>query len=64
MDWIKIKDRFPEIDQTILALLTVGNPKRSYSGRIGVWTWSKNDDINTDITHWMELPEPPKENEQ
>lgn len=57
--WISAKDRLPEEDVRVLVYL---KSTRSYTkidtDRLldGIWVrWGK------DVTHWMPLPEPPKE---
>ncbi len=60
MEWISVKDRLPEI----------GEPVIIYYGRFvaeamrndnGVFVVSCSDEEAEDVTHWMPLPEPPKE---
>lgn len=73
--WISAKDRLPEKYLDVLVL--VQYPKvNGYTGHYVVIAWkstdddswdSDNDNFNNDpegvVTHWMPLPEPPKENE-
>jgi hypothetical protein len=71
-EWISVKERLPEED---VAVLTYGqvlnNPpevigvRRRYNGD-QEWkhTWESEDGFiyrEDDVTHWMPLPEPPKE---
>lgn len=55
--WIPVAERLPEYGQEIIA----------YSGNVlkptvyGVHYWNKEFDNWARITHWMPLPEPPKE---
>lgn len=70
--WISVKDRLPEEDVAVLIYGQILNDppdilgvRRRYNGD-QVWkhTWeSENDFIyqEDDVTHWMPLPEPPKE---
>jgi hypothetical protein len=57
--WISVEERLPE-DRTrvVLAYHSTYSAVRENQFRDGVW---KNDvnGINTDVTHWMELPAPP-----
>ena len=60
--WISVEERLPEPDKNVL---TLENRKRV---RIGYYSedceeWVINDMVayDEDITHWMPLPEPPKE---
>ena len=81
MDWISVKDRFPEIDEE--EFKDVGD---AYSNTVWVtdgkqlgfatrWKWKEGEIWSTsyyigsniyfdDITHWMELPQPPIQAEQ
>lgn len=57
-EWISIKDRLPEQYTDVIVLYDFG--------RVGVnWTNKENEFIehsDCKVTHWMPLPEPPKEN--
>lgn len=55
MEWISIKDRLPERGQTVIAWVLMGEMLSSYHLMQYISQW------NEDITHWMPLPEPPKE---
>ena len=66
--WISVKERLPEYEQRVL----VCDVRDNY---VGIWSLEKDTDDGTDyweddagwcqpfseITHWMPLPEPPKE---
>ena len=63
-DWISIEDKLPEIEQSVLVWMGnwLGDLMwvRTYKGN-GEWEdeygyWQKDEPI----THWMELPKPPK----
>lgn len=56
--WIKCSDRFPEINKQVLTYC-VEYPSDGFEleERIGDDDWS----MNYSASHWMELPEPPKE---
>lgn len=60
--WVKRRKRLPKDGQKVLCY-TVG-------GFYGLYTWRSKEDAWEDdgqfyfpelVTHWMELPEPPKE---
>ena len=57
--WIPVKERFPEYGQEVLV----------YTGNIlkpivmEYTFWRKDYDTWRHVTHWMPLPEPPKEEE-
>ncbi len=66
MTWISVKDRLPEEEVSILMCndedIVVGCMwKHSKNGKIH---WSCVDDYFGDATHWMPLPELPKEQEK
>lgn len=55
--WVSVKDRLPD---KIGKVLVVDNGKvdiNSWAGKYEGWYY-----VNKNITHWMPLPEPPKEN--
>ena len=63
--WIPVTERLPENDQKALCIMR-------YDGEFRVLRWNYIDYMwNTgiewfrekDVTHWMPLPEPPKEND-
>jgi hypothetical protein len=53
-DWIRVKDKLPEDDLSVWVLI--------YSTAFGVECCARNSAvwINSDPTHWMPLPRPPK----
>lgn len=75
MEWISVNDRLPEKNTTIdviingkyrlpdavYSLKDMWNKKDNFSaymrGDNGMY-WA---DITSDVTHWMPIPEPPKE---
>ena len=65
--WISVKDRLPPyIGKKILVVNGHGNIKMlAFWKKVGSnWTWLDCDghfNHTNDITHWMPLPEPPKE---
>jgi hypothetical protein len=64
-EWISVKDRLPENEvDAILAILLNGNYYVMIGRRSGyVWDIYTLDGIQwvNSVTHWMPLPEPPKE---
>lgn len=63
--WINVKDALPENFETVLALCKDGG---MFVGRHTswknwqIWTAKKSTKIvQRTVTHWMPLPEPPKE---
>ena len=64
--WIPVTERMPERDIQVIGWYK-DNPFSQY--RLGVVAWNGNGWVFvyahryvTDVTHWMTLPEPPKEN--
>ena len=59
--WIPVSERLPDKFNRVLALLK--GSKFQVVARIigGKWVVSWNNDRCPEITHWMPLPEPPKE---
>ena len=59
-EWISVEDRLPEKDGKYIVCTARGSvycTRFKAYGKIGNF----QTDINTHITHWMPLPEPPKE---
>lgn len=65
-EWISVKDRLPEDGQEILIYVTVpGNMPIQVATCIdgdGELWLDSGYSFGDDVTHWMELPEPPKVN--
>ena len=70
--WISVKDRLPEKlnenNQVSLSVEVIGFDGESvYIGQFktykydGHWTFFDGNYFRDDVTHWMHLPEPPKE---
>lgn len=66
-DWISVKDRLPERGGTYLCF----QPLAASFCMVNTYRWSTTNNgwrgaqigsVITGITHWMPLPEPPKEN--
>lgn len=65
--WIGVKERLP-LPETERYLVACILPDGNRTVHTAVWAWDENDEqgdwINWDVvTHWMPLPEPPKEGE-
>ena len=70
MKWISVQDRLPEPNCVVLAygegeigLAAIQKLQSAFAGGDTIWidvcgAWG---DLRQDITHWMPLPEPPKE---
>ena len=58
--WISVEERLPEKDGKFIVCTAKGSV---YCTRFKAYgkSGSFQTDINTHITHWMSLPEPPKE---
>lgn len=61
-DWISVKDRLPEKYERVIVVNSCGYVSDGclYNGNNFVLRGTFGDTINF-ITHWMPLPEPPKE---
>ena len=62
MEWISVKDRLPDKENEVLVFEFRGDVSMAY---ISGYEWRNfESDFKMDssyITHWMPLPEPPKE---
>ena len=63
-EWISVDDELPGDDSDVLACLRIGEESRicpaSYAK--GMWfDWIFNTPVTESITHWMPIPQPPKE---
>ena len=64
MEWISVKDRLPDIDnEYIVALdfLEVKSTTMNFMSMPSKWYTMSSIDVSKRVTHWMPLPEPPKE---
>lgn len=63
--WISVEERLPDIDAEVLICTDEGlYDVTQYSGGERFWTLERNPDCwvtALGVTHWMPLPEPPKE---
>jgi hypothetical protein len=59
MEWIDVKDRLPELHRRVLLFRSEFDP---YIGCLDTdGHWYINGSLLYQPTHWMPLPEPPKE---
>ena len=62
--WIPVTERLPEDNSNVIACLWIGEESRIYPAFYahGVW-WDRvfSTPTTNTTTHWMPLPEPPKE---
>lgn len=58
-EWIKCTERMPELDDDGFSemVLVFSSSKNIYQNYVIDNEWA----VDTDITHWMPLPQPPKE---
>lgn len=62
--WIPVTERLPENDSDVLAYLRIGEEGRIYPANYASAVWWDcifNTPATKTTTHWMPLPEPPKE---
>ena len=67
--WISVEDRLPEIGEAVLVICRFGKMIVSeldgYWGKERLfWTYPNWVEEQIEVTHWMPLPEPPKEEEK
>ncbi len=64
MNWISVDERLPEIGMYLIATgrYLEEVPVGWYDG--SCWSWGFDDAEIDDVTHWMPLPEPPKERDE
>ena len=69
MNWISVKDRLPENEQTVLAYYNFGGKcKIRFYGTLTYYAFDpephwQHEGTGLKVTHWMPLPEPPEEEE-
>ena len=64
LKWIPVSERLPEDDSDVLAYLRIGEEGRIYPANYAKGMWFDcifNTPATNTTTHWMPLPEPPKE---
>lgn len=62
VEWISVKDRLPEEDKDVLAYNGVYMIIAAYTTNPTKYWYTITGSVMRTITHWMPLPEPPKEN--
>lgn len=61
--WISVKERLPKVLESVLVVYAPTNEAKN-DHRMECWNWPETEVYEKKfITHWMPLPEPPKENE-
>ena len=66
MEWISVKDRMPNMKDivlvydTFLECVSIGYISE-FLGERTVWIIDYGESVSDTVTHWMPLPEPPKE---
>ncbi len=66
-EWIPVSERLPEDDSDVLAYLRIGEEGRIYPANYAKGMWFDcifNTPATDTTTHWMPLPELPKEEEK
>ena len=59
MEWISVDDRLPDLKQEVFVYLS---PREAHSSiKMVSTTYTKYGFERACVTHWMPLPEPPKE---
>lgn len=70
MKWISVKDRLPNGERVLVKSISIGQCVASRcgdwkpDGTWGDWEWGILNDIvfnKNEVTHWMPLPKPPKD---
>jgi hypothetical protein len=65
MKWISVKERLPELDRIVMAYrsecIKAMITKYRTHGDISFEAWTDGNYKIEGVTHWMPLPEPPKE---
>ena len=64
--WIPVTERLPEIHTMVLVMdkahdMAVGSLEKLWDGEVWVCPFDDVEDEQCLVTHWMPLPEPPKE---
>lgn len=66
MEWISVKDRRPSINEIVLVYdtffedVSIGYISE-FLGERTIWIIDYGESVSDTVTHWMPLPEPPKE---
>ena len=65
-EWISVKDRLPEHDEKVIAYYGFGDCNLRFVSTLDYYAHDPNphwqhESTGLIVTHWMPLPEPPKE---
>lgn len=66
MEWISVKDRMPSMKDIVLVYdtffedVSIGYISE-FLGERTIWIIDYGESVSDTVTHWMPLPEPPKE---
>ena len=58
INWISVKDKLPEPLEDVLVCYTCGKVACGFKSYLSGWLFEV---LYGPVTHWMPLPEPPKE---
>ncbi len=62
MEWISVKEKRPEVGERVLGFSDLSGCQMVYMANFGIWKYTRDSDVMFGtITHWMSLPEPPKD---
>ena len=61
--WIPVTERLPEPMKDVVLFMRYGEYKQLSEFAVGYYDDKLSDFSYCDVTHWMPLPEPPKDNE-
>ena len=56
--WIPVEERLPKKEEDVLVHYAGGRIDMDWVGKLGAFRW---EEVNGEATHWMHLPQPPKE---
>ena len=56
--WIPVEERLPKKGEDVLVHYAGGRIDMDWVGKLGAFRW---EEVNGEATHWMHLPQPPKE---
>ncbi len=60
VDWIPVDKTMPDDDETVLIALDDGEVWTGYHDGDEGWKYVSGDTMSAKVTHWMQLPDPPK----
>ena len=61
-NWISVNERLPEAGRRVIVCRRDGKVEQGIFLKAGGW-WKVFGANTKDVTHWMDMPEPPKEDE-